>query len=224
MALYPINLKITGRDCLVVGGGPVAARKISSLLSCGARVRVISPVVVQEIEDLAEAGKVTLKKRSYQIGDIEDSFMVFAATNQSEVQQKVKNDARTTRTLLNMADDPEGSDFHVPASVRRGLLLLTVSTGGGSPAFAKKLRRQMETEFGQEYTILLELFAKVRDAVLADGKNQDEHQQIFQKLIRSDLVEHVKTGDWQSVQTVLEQILPTHIDIRLLLEDLGSGA
>ena len=219
-SLYPINLNIQGRHCLVVGGGAVAARKITTLLGCGAKVRVVSPIAVPEIRQLAAAEKIEWLERAYTGGDIGDSFMVFAATNQPAVQKRVTADAKLSGVLLNVASDPDASDFHVPASVRRGLLLLTISTGGGSPAFAKKLRTQMESEFGPEYTIILDLFARIREVVVADGRSQEDHQHLFHELIRSDIVEYIKVGDWQSVYMLLQNLLPPGQDISALLEDL----
>lgn len=224
MTFYPVNLKIAGRLCVVVGGGLVALRKIRSLLYCGARIRVISPVAVAEIRTLAQEGDIVWKERRYESGDLEGAFLVFAATNQPDVQQKVALEAREHGVLLNSADDPGACDFQVPAQVRRGDLLLTIATGGASPALAKQIRKQLQREFGPEYGIVVALLARIRDVVVGVGSSE-EHRILFRELLRQDIVEYVLQGDWQNVEKILNRMLPPGIDsVRLIQDCLKSSA
>ena len=134
MPLYPVNLKIEDRLCIIVGGGPVALRKARGVLSAGGHVRVIGPEVVSGIKELAEKNQIEWFERVFAEGDLERAFLVFAATGSRTVQIAVAREAEKYGVLLNSADDPEGSHFHIPAHFRRGKMLATVSTGGGSPA------------------------------------------------------------------------------------------
>ena len=176
MALYPVNLKVEGRPCVIIGGGRVAARKAASLLECGARVRVISPGLDPGFGELgvfaegqaggAEAGSsgggagsgpgaFEHISRAYREGDLEGAFLVIAATDDNAVNRAVEAEAQKRGVLLNVVDQPEHCSFYVPSSVRRGELMLTVSTGGQLPALAKRLRRQLEEEFPGEWALAL---------------------------------------------------------------------
>lgn len=218
MMFYPVNLNVAGRVCLVVGGGTVALRKIRSLLACDACVKVISPQSVVEIEELALAGDIVLERRGYLAGDLKGVFMVFAVTDQPKVQQMIDVEASRCVVLLNSADDPEACDFHVPAQVRRGDLLITVSTGGASPALSRKIRMQLEEEFGPEYGLVVELFARIRDVVVPGAGSSEDHKDLFRKLLSLDIVEHTVRGDWQAVRAILQQFLPPGVDQEHILE------
>ena len=223
MSLYPLNLRIDGRLCVVIGGGEVAARKTRSLLSCGARVRVISPVVVAEIARLAAMAKITWEQRPYCHGDLVGVLLAFAATDTPTVQAEIIREARARGVLLNSADDQTGSDFHVPATVRRGELLMTVSTGGASPALSAAIRKRLEGEYGQEYLGIVELFRRIRQRVVPDGESQAEHQLLFQSLLRLNIVDHARTGNWSQVATILSEVLPAGFEIPALLQGLAEA-
>ena len=141
MSFYPVNLNIHNRFCLIIGGGEVAARKIEQVLTCGARVKVISPKACPRIRELASAGRIEWQERGYRPGDLREAFLVFAATDKAYVQQQVIGEAQERNILLNSADTPEACTFQVPATVRQGELLLAISTGGGSPAVAAWIRK-----------------------------------------------------------------------------------
>ncbi len=220
MKLYPVNLNIEGRSCLIVGGGEVAARKIASLLSCGATVRVVSPECSPKIRTLAENGVVQWSQRLYQSGDMDGAFLVFAATDNATVQRQIVDEAKARNILVNSADDPVSCTFQVPAKVRRGNLLLTVSTGGGSPALAAKLRRQLEDDYGSEYQLLVDLLGRIRREIVADGKPQASHKAVFEKLLQLNLLQNIRQGDWSKLQKELGVILPKDIDLDALIDSM----
>lgn len=218
--LYPINLDIAGRLCLVVGGGTVAARKIDTLLICGAQVRVVSPQVCRIIRDLAEQSKIDLQRREYRDSDMLDAALVFAATNNTEVQKKVAEHATIWGIPLNSADDPENSDFHVPAKISRGDLLITVSTGGASPALASVIKQRFEAEFGPDYGILTQLMALVRESVVGKGYSSEENKILFHQILKMPVLACIKERNWGELQSLLLSVLPANINCAALVSRL----
>lgn len=218
MSLYPINLKIENSLCLVVGGGAVAFRKIRGLLQADARVRVISPELLPGLRLLADNGAVEWFGRPFVEGDLEDVRLVFAATNNRKVQILVQEEARKNKVLLNSADAPVESDFHVPAHFRRGPMIVTVSTGGGSPALAKKLRKQLENEIVPEYQGVVELMAIIREGVISLSNDQSVSGGIFRSLLEGNLVEYVLKENWFDLQMLLLQKLPEELDSVIMMK------
>jgi siroheme synthase-like protein len=162
---YPIMLKIQGEKCVVVGGGKVALRKVKMLLECGAKVTVISPILHQDLVRLAQGKAIHLIKRDYKPGDLDGAVVVIAGTDAEEVNQSVAHEAKKRGILVNVVDDPGESDFIVPSFLRRGDLTIAISTGGTSPALAKKIRTKLGQDFGKEYGLLLPLMGEVRSTV-----------------------------------------------------------
>jgi precorrin-2 dehydrogenase/sirohydrochlorin ferrochelatase len=203
-----------------VGGGAVAARKIDTLLQCGAQVRVVSPKVCRIIQDLAEQGKIDLQHREYRDSDMLDAALVFAATNNSEVQNKVAEHAAVWGIPLNSADDPANSDFHVPARISRGDLMITVSTGGASPALASVIKRKFETEFGPEYGILTQLMAIVRENVVGKDYSSEENKVLFHRILKMPVLACIKERNWGELQSLLVSVLPASINCAALISRL----
>lgn len=226
MSLYPVNLDIVGKLCLVIGGGGVALRKTKSLLAAGAAIRLISPEVHPDLAALAGNNELEWFERGFAEGDLEGAFLVFAATDNSETQRLVSEEAIKNSVLLNSADDPRRSDFHVPAHFRRGKMLVTVSTGGASPALARKIRQNLEEEFVAEYESLVELFALIREKVVVQGDNSEKNSQIFRKLLDENIVELVLSGSWFELQMMLLRELPESADavelVKKVLEKYGN--
>ncbi len=219
MPLYPVNLKITDRLCLVIGGGEVAARKAGSLLFCGARVRIISPEVVDDLRQLALAGKIEWRQRRYLKGDLQGVFLAIAATDQPEVQRQIADEAAERSVLLNSADDPGVCDFQVPSRLRRGELLITISTGGASPALSKQIRQRLEVEFGWEYGTVVTLLARLRELVVRGCPDTDNHAKVFYDVLGLDIVESVRKAEWTALQQSLAQILPANVDAGEILRE-----
>ena len=223
MSFYPVNLNIHNRFCLIVGGGEVAARKIEQVLACDARVRVISPEACPRIRELAAEGGIEWRQRGYRSGDLQGAFLVFATTDNIDVQHQVISEAREHDILLNSADHPEACTFQVPASVRQGELLLTISTGGGSPALAAWIRKRLEREFGPEYGILVRLFSSIRGAVVGDGSSSWSHQLLFEKILELDLLSCISREDWPALREKLTGVLPATINVAELVADITSS-
>ena len=162
MPVYPVNLQIAGRCCAVVGGGCVAERKVLSLLEAGACVTVVSPKLTDCLQALVRDNHIAHVDKDYQQGDMQKYFIVICATDDVAINSLVAKEARQTGALVNVVDDPLLCDFTVPARVTRGDVLLTVSTGGKSPALARKLREELAERYGPEYGDYLQLLAKTR--------------------------------------------------------------
>ena len=218
--LYPVNLDIGGKRCLVVGGGSVAARKVKALLLCGGEVRIISPHATDAIERLAEEGKIDWLKRTYRAGDAKDAFLIFGATDDPGVQQQIAEDAARYHVLLNSAYDPELSDFHVPAKIRRRDFVIAVSTGGGSPALALLLKEQLANEYGEEYGVLVELMARIRRQVVTRNSVAEENKALFRAVLELPVLDCIKRQDWAGLQHQLTVVLPEEIDSGMLVEEL----
>lgn len=159
---YPVNLILTGRRCLVVGGGAVAERKAESLLAAGADVTVISPALTAKLAVWVEQGRSRHVARQYRSGDAAGYRLVLCATDSAAVNELAAREARQSGALVNVADTPELCDFTLPARLQRGSLSVAVSTGGQSPALARELRNELARQLGPEYAEYLEIAGQLR--------------------------------------------------------------
>lgn len=207
MTYFPIQLDIRGRRCLVVGGGGVGTRKAQSLLACGGAVTVVSPAVTEELQRLAARGDIALRMREYDGADLEGAFLVIGATDDETLNRRVSADAERRGILCNIADRPEKCNFILPAVVRRGDLVLTVSTSGRSPALAKKLRRSLQAQFGEEYAVLLDLMGAIRRRLLAEAHAPEEHKPVFERLVHSDILTWIREGRRHEIDRLLAEVL-----------------
>ncbi|MHB0913709.1 MAG: precorrin-2 dehydrogenase/sirohydrochlorin ferrochelatase family protein [Armatimonadota bacterium] len=194
MPYYPVNLDLKGRRCIVIGGGPVAERKVLMLLDFGATVTVISPEVEPGLSDLASSGIIEHRKGVFEPGLLDGAFLAIAAANDREINKAVCTEAGKRAILVNVVDDPELCTFFVPAVVRRGDLTISISTSGKSPSLARRIRKELESEYGPEYAELTEILHEVRDAVKARYSEMDERRAAFQRILDSDVMDLLKQG------------------------------
>jgi len=188
---YPIILNLSGRRAVVVGGGEVALRKARALADAGAEVRVVAPKLLPEF---AEDGRFECVAERYQKRHLKGALVAVAATDDEAVNRQVAEDARAAGVLVNVVDRPELCDFIVPAQVRRGDLLIAISTGGAAPALAKRLRERLEKEFGPEYATLLEALREVREDMKQRNIPADLRRRIFERLAEDDIVAAARQG------------------------------
>ncbi|MGD9975031.1 MAG: bifunctional precorrin-2 dehydrogenase/sirohydrochlorin ferrochelatase [Desulfatirhabdiaceae bacterium] len=207
MKYYPINLKIENMPCTVVGGGDVGTRKVSMLLECGAVVTVISPKCTDVLHSLSNAGKITLIQRNYAGYDVENAFLVIGATDNQALNRQIYADCHQYKTLCNIADCPELCDFILPSIIRRGDLIVAISTSGKSPAFAKHLRRELEDRFGPEYGIFLTLMGAIRTRLLSKAHQPEAHKGLFETLISQGLLDMIRKNDRLAINRLLAEIL-----------------
>ncbi|WP_371373933.1 bifunctional precorrin-2 dehydrogenase/sirohydrochlorin ferrochelatase [Sporomusa aerivorans] len=200
MELYPINLKLAGRRCAVVGGGTVAERKVKTLLAAGAAVSVFSPELIPGLHALEAAGQLTWVPQVYQSGDLHNFFLVFCATDKQDINRQAAETARAAGALVNIADAPDLSDFFVPAQVAHGDLLLTVSTGGGSPALARRLREEIAARYGPEYGHYLALIAKLRPEIRSRLGTAREREKFWRETIDHEALDLLKRGKFSEAE------------------------
>ena len=163
---YPVALELTGRRCVVTGGGTEAERKARALLEAEADVVVIAPTVTDGLGDLVRRGELTHIPRPYERGDLAGAFLVITADGDHAIRAEVFAEAEAERVLCNAVDDVEHCHFAVPSIVRRGELLVAISTGGRAPALAKRLRRRLTAELGWEWEALVDVLGEVRAETL----------------------------------------------------------
>jgi len=224
MAYYPILMDLEGKRVLVVGGGGVAERKVRTLLEFGARVDVVSLDLSPALRDLSEGGRVQWAGREFEPSHLKGATLVIAATDDAEANRRVSAACRKQGIPVNAVDQPADCTFIVPAVVRRGDLLLAVSTSGRSPALARSVREELETRFGPEYADFLALMGSVREEVLARGRDQKTNQAVFESLVQSNLLDAVRRKDWSSAAGILTKILGTtwrEADVLSRLENGG---
>jgi len=190
-----------------VGGGEVGERKVRNLLQCGALVRLISRELTQSLSDLAEAGQVKFLDREYHKKYLEGIALAFVCTDDSELNTRVSLDAKERGIWINVADKPDLCSFILPATVSRGDLTISVSTSGGSPALAARIRARLEKEFGPEYEFFLDLMRLVRARFKAEDRPVEQNREIFMRLIESDLLETMSEFDLDRAEEILIEIL-----------------
>lgn len=211
MPYYPILVDLEGKKVIVVGGGAIAERKVETLLTCGALVHVISLEVTPTLNRYAEEGKIKLLGHEFRENDLDGAFMMIAATDDPLMNRHVGEKAREKGLLTNVVDQPSDCDFIVPSILRRGDLLIAVSTSGKSPALAKKVRKELEKRFGSEYEFLLVLMGHLRKEILSRGLSQDDRRRIFHELVNSHILEAIGRKDWNEVATIVNKITQTQL-------------
>jgi precorrin-2 dehydrogenase/sirohydrochlorin ferrochelatase len=186
---YPVNLVLTGRRCLVVGGGHIAVRKIEGLLTANAEVHVIA----SEVSQVVRALPVTFEERPYREGDVIGYRLVVTATDSAEVNRSVFLDGEANNIWVNAADEPASCSFTLPAIARRGPIMVTVSTGGHSPALGTWLRGHVERELGEEYEQFVLALSRLREEIKAAGGSTEDLD--WQAAFRDGAMARVRAGD-----------------------------
>lgn len=204
---YPMMLDLAGRRCLVIGGGRVATRKVAVLLDCGATVEVVSPVATRKIVDLASRGAIRFTRRALRSRDLDRACLVFAATNDAEVNRGVAEAVRKAGGMVNVADAPEACNFLVPSVVRRGDLTIAISTGGASPALAKRLRERLEATICPEYDGYLAALRELRVRAQKTIADPAERQALYRRAVDSELFTCAARGDKAAVSSCIRQLL-----------------
>jgi precorrin-2 dehydrogenase/sirohydrochlorin ferrochelatase len=204
---YPMMMDLQGRRCVVVGGGEVAARKVETLLECGAEVAVIALKISKSLDALAKDGKISVVSAGYATGGLHGAALAIAATDDENVNRAVFNDAKEAGIPVNVVDVPDLCTFIVPSIVERGDLLIAISTSGKSPATSKKIRMEIERQFGWEYARLLELMGEIRTMIQERVPELEKRMRVLTEIANSDLLDKLKAGEKPSAGEILQKAL-----------------
>lgn len=224
MRYYPIFLDLKSKSSVIIGGGKVAERKALGLLSAGAKVTVISPEVTSIINGLSKKGSLTIIKRSYSKGDLKGAFLAVLASNKKAINIKAHEEAKSSGVLVNAVDDPEHCDFIVPSIVDRGSLLIAISTSGKIPALSRKLREDLEKEYGEEYSAFVEILGQARSILLKKGVKNDKKEKIIKALVTSPLPVWIKENSRKEINRLLQDLLGKGVTLSKLKADTGQRA
>ena len=178
---YPVFLDLTGKRCVIIGGGQVAERKCRSLMKTGTLITVIAPEITKRLRDYKDTGVIKHIERDYRKGDITSAYIVISATGSRETNERVARDAESLHKLVNVVDTPDLCNFIVPSVFRRGTLSIAVSTGGISPAFAKEIRKELEKMYGPELEGKLKAIGKMRDRAKKEITGKKERERFIKK-------------------------------------------
>jgi len=224
MRTYPMFISLEGRSCLVVGAGQVGLRKIATLLDCGAASLIVIEPAEPTSALLAQAARpgMTLLRRGFEPGALDGMFLVIAAPGDPDLHLRIGALCRQRGIFCNIVDSPELGSFLVPSSVTRGDLTLAISTGGQSPALAKRIRKDLQERFGEEYALFLRLMGRLRPLVLALGRPSDENAALFRRLAGSRLLEALGANDGALARSELTALLPPELHDRIT--ELLDGA
>ncbi len=207
-------MNISGKKCVVIGGGRVAERKVERLLDCGAVVEVISQEMTPLLMDCCREGKIVHRKGEYESAMLSGAFLVIAATNDVSVNRRVAKDARGRGVLVNIVDDPKQCDFIVPSLIKRGDLSMAISTGGKSPALAKKIRKDLEERYGDEYSLLLDILGELRERMIAEGRDSDDNREDFEAVVYSEILDYIRTGRFNEIGALIRRLTGVEMEVK----------
>jgi siroheme synthase-like protein len=199
---YIACLKLTGRRCVVIGGGDIGLEKVEGLLACDGDVTLIAPDAIEPLQELAREGSIKWEQREYAgVADLEATFIAIAATNDTDVNIRVYNDAETRAMLVNIVDVPPLCNFILPAIVRTGPLAIAISTAGASPALAKRIKSEIASKYGVEYARLAEMLNDARGWAKSTLPTYQDRKVFFESIVNGDPdpVELLRQGDEQAV-------------------------
>ena len=204
--LYPLNLDIENKNCVVVGGGEVALRKIRGLLEAGAIVKVIAPEICAGVEELFQRGEIIWLKENFSPELIGDEIILIAATDNPEVNRLAAQSAQAKKILVNVVDNV-GGNFNVPSRIRRGDFLLTLSTGANSPAFSKFVRQMLEAEFDENFGTGLKIISQYRQEVKRLLPNSKARKNFWENFLTREIWELLKLGAFDKLEKKLAETI-----------------
>jgi len=205
--LYPIYLHVAGKNCLIIGGGPVAERKAASLLEYGANIKIVSPGAEKRIADWAEQNRLQWIARAFDRHDLENVFMVFIATDDNSLNKEIADLCRQKGILVNAVDDPPNCDFFVPSVLRRDSLAIAISTEGRSPLFAARLRRRLETIITEEYGQFVDILGQIREELRHSSLDITQRKQVLEQIVDSDLLDLLLDGRHKEAEERINQCM-----------------
>ena len=206
---YPVNLVVSGRRCVVVGAGRIAARKVDGLLAAGADVHVVAPRLGDQVRTMRDEGRVTVAERAFEPADLDGAWVATAATDDPAVNHAVFEAGEGRGVWVNAADDPDNCSFTLMSVIRRGDVLVTVGTGGRSPALAAWLKERIAAEIGPEYETLVELLADAREGMQADGRSTEDAD--WKRALDSGMLDLIRAGRVDDAKELLRSCLSSSL-------------
>ena len=212
---YIACLRLSGRRCVVVGGGDVGLEKVEGLLACDGDVTLIAPEAIEPLQDLASEGSIRWERREYRREDLEATFIVIAATSDTDVNVAIYEDAERRAMLVNVVDVPPLCNFILPAIVRSGPLAIAISTAGASPALAKRIRDEIADEYGEPYARLAIMLNDVRGWAKGTLPTYQDRKAFFESIVNGepDPVELLRRGDADAVRALIDAAQQTHAPV-----------
>ncbi len=204
---------LTDREVLVVGGGAVATRKITTLIEYGAVVSVAAKELSPELNRLVDSGRIRYLGGEFSLVFLKDKFLAFAATDDPELNHRISLAAQAKGMLINAVDQPSDCTFIVPSIIKRGDLVISVSTSGKSPALAKRIREELTSRFGIEYELFLRLMGKIRGSVLSTSSDQKDNSRVFHSIVDSGLMDAIRAGNHKKAAKILSDTMGQNISI-----------
>jgi precorrin-2 dehydrogenase/sirohydrochlorin ferrochelatase len=212
---YPVSLDMTDKRCVIIGGGVVAERKAERLIECGTRVTVVSRTLTPLLEDRKKTNTIEHIDADYEKKTLRGAFMVIGATDRDDVNAQVSQDALSLGILVNIVDDPDRCNFILPSLLQQGDLSIAISTGGKSPALARKIREELQQQYGPEYESLLTIMGSLRKRVLAQGHASEANKAVFEALVRSDMLQAIRDGNRDLVKKIILDTSGIDMDVNL---------
>lgn len=196
---YPAFVNINGKECVVIGGGNVAERKVMSLLRCGAKIKIISPALTKRLQNEKDKGNISHISRNYKRGDLEGAFLVIAATSDDEINREI---ASESPCLVNVVDAPDNANFIVPSVIKRGLLTVAISTSGASPAMARSIKKEIEALYGEDFSKYLVFLKNLRKEIIAKIKDKNLRQRLFRELASDKMLDILRRKGYKEARNI----------------------
>lgn len=204
---YPVYIQLHGQPCVVIGGGNIAEGKVEGLLAAQANVTVISPTITPRLRDLAGEKRISYLARAYQTGDLIGAFLVICATDRTEINHAVWQEATANRQLVNVVDDTPRCNFIAPSILRNGDLTIAISTSGKAPALAVRLKERLQRELGPEYARFLELAGELREPLAQHIPDFEARKALWYELVDSEILDVLARGDESSAREIISRIV-----------------
>lgn len=197
---YPAFINLREKQCVVVGGGKVAERKVLALIRSGAEVKVISPAITGILEKYKQEGRIRHIKRNYKKGDLKDAFLVIAATSDKMLNKRVSDEAPF---LVNVVDMPEIANFIVPSVVSRGALTIAISTSGKSPAAARAIRKEIELQYGSDFSLFLDFLGDVRKNAMKKISDKKTRERFLKDIASQKILGILRENGFVSAKEII---------------------
>jgi precorrin-2 dehydrogenase/sirohydrochlorin ferrochelatase len=212
---YPVSLDMTDKRCVIIGGGAVAERKAERMIECNAQVVVVSRSLTPVLEDRKKTNTIEHIDADYEKKTLRGAFMVIGATDRDDVNAQVSQDALSLGILVNIVDDPDRCNFILPSLLQQGDLSIAVSTGGKSPALARKIKEDLQQLYGPEYESLLTIMGSLRKKILAQGHASEANKAVFEALVNSRMLQAIREGNRVKVKKIILDASGIDMDVNL---------